>query len=80
MKSAAFGFVVIAIALLCDVSCAAAQKQRTGGCPVGKITCEQWCTKYNNLSGNCMTGPGNSCENKPQGAKTCVRDVSGARY
>jgi hypothetical protein len=73
MKHAIFVLSLMAVIGVAGISSASAQK----ACPAGKITCEQWCSKYRNLSGNCMTGPGNSCEHKPQGAKTCVGDVPG---
>jgi hypothetical protein len=74
MKYAVLVFSFWAAITISGISNVSAQK----ACPAGKITCEQWCKKYRNLSSHCMTGPGNSCENKPQGAKTCVGDVPGA--
>lgn len=44
-------------------------------CPKGKITCAEWCAKYNpGLAGNCMSGGERSCDAKPQKGNTCVRD------
>jgi hypothetical protein len=44
------------------------------GCPQGKITCAEWCAKYKYGSPGCMSGYPNSCDHKPQGADSCVRD------
>ena len=42
------------------------------GCPQGRVTCEQWCAMHPERT-TCMTGHPNSCDKKPQGARTCVR-------
>lgn len=43
-------------------------------CPERKITCAQWCAKYGTTRTNCMTGHPRSCDQKPNGAATCVGD------
>jgi hypothetical protein len=40
-------------------------------CPAGKVTCQQWCAMHPERT-TCMTGHPNSCDKKPQGARTCV--------
>jgi hypothetical protein len=40
--------------------------------PAGKVTCQEWCAVHPERR-TCMTGHPNSCDRKPQGARTCVR-------
>jgi hypothetical protein len=66
MKSIAFAAATLLL-LVSNESHAA----KRGGCPAGKITCQQWCAKHFNRP-NCMTGHFNSCDKKPGGANACV--------
>lgn len=34
----------------------------TSTCPAGKITCAEWCMRYNASSSTCMAGHPNSCD------------------
>jgi hypothetical protein len=43
-------------------------------CPQGKITCGEWCKKYNARSNKCLAGDPNSCDKKPGGTEACVGD------
>jgi hypothetical protein len=44
-------------------------------CPSGKITCFEWCRKYNASSHACLSGGSNSCATKVGGNDACVGDV-----
>jgi hypothetical protein len=43
-------------------------------CPKGKITCYEWCRKYNSSSSTCLSGHPNSCATKIGGNNACVGD------
>ena len=47
-------------------------------CPTVKITCEEWCKRYNS-NPQCMTGHGRSCE-ALGGPKRCVADKARQYY
>jgi hypothetical protein len=43
-------------------------------CPEGKITCFEWCRKYNSSSRTCLAGHPGSCDKKVGGNAACVND------
>lgn len=46
----------------------------TADCPSGKITCKEWCRRYNASSKTCLKGHPNSCDAKVGGENACVGD------
>lgn len=50
------------------------QTARAASCPAGKITCYQWCRRYNSSSTTCLTGHPNACNTKVGGNNACVFD------
>jgi hypothetical protein len=48
--------------------------QAAADCPPGKVTCKDWCRRYNAESKNCLTGHPNSCDKKVGGERACVDD------
>jgi hypothetical protein len=69
MRIFLFAVLIAAPAILASV-----QSEARGVCPKGKITCFEWCRKYNAASPTCLSGHPNSCAAKVGGNDACVGD------
>jgi hypothetical protein len=65
MKRPIAGFAFAMLAIVGSVQDAVA------ACPAGKVTCAEFCRARPERT-TCMSGHPNSCDQKPQGAQTCV--------
>jgi hypothetical protein len=62
---------LVMVILATSIQPSDAAKKTKAMCPEGKISCTEWCKKHPERT-TCMTGHQNSCDQKPQGANTCV--------
>jgi len=71
-RKVAILIVVLALVLAVVFSMVELATAAPRACPEGKVTCQEWCSMHPERT-TCMTGHPNSCDKKPQGARTCVR-------
>ena len=67
-----FAVALVLVALCVPVHAKTPAKSGASACPAGMITCAEYCRR-NPQRTTCMTGHPNSCDQKPQGAQTCVQ-------